>query len=199
MQVTHVCGVLFWAKLHLPHVLTLSFASCVRRFLAFHLVWLIGLFTSVKNGSVDVLEHILSHDECDVDPENNLTKETPLHYAVKLEDHKLRRHIMESLLDAGADTRYVFSIRVTISMFVLNASSSRIKDKEGDTVTDILRPDKPDDKEILALIRKAQAQNTISHNDIADGEYNLVANLSIILTTFSQKMTMMMTGQFLNK
>jgi len=101
------------------------------------------LHLAVKNGSTSVLEDILSHEECDVDPNNSLTGETPLHYAVKLEDPELRRHITESLLEAGADTT--------------------IKDKEGDTVVDILRPD----DEIRDLFRKAQAQNKISSGDIA--------------------------------
>jgi hypothetical protein len=62
---------------------------------------------SVKNGSTDVLDHILSHDNCDVDPINRLEKDTPLHFAMKLEDQSLRKHIVESLLDAGANMKYV--------------------------------------------------------------------------------------------
>ena len=58
------------------------------------------------HGSVDVLEHILSHEECDVDPINRIDKATPLHLAVQLEDPELRLHIVNSLLDAGADTTY---------------------------------------------------------------------------------------------
>lgn len=53
-----------------------------------------------------MLEHILSHDECDVDPVNRLEHATPLHLALQLEDPELRKHVVESLLDAGADTRY---------------------------------------------------------------------------------------------
>jgi ankyrin repeat protein len=60
----------------------------------------------VKHEAVDALEHILSHDECDVDPENSLTGKTPLHYAIELEgESESRLGIVESLLDAGADTR----------------------------------------------------------------------------------------------
>jgi hypothetical protein len=58
----------------------------------------------VKHESLDALEHILSHDECDVDPENSLTGKTPLHYAIELESED-RISIVESLLDAGADMR----------------------------------------------------------------------------------------------
>ena len=61
-------------------------------------------FTSVLHGSTEVLEHILSQDGCDVDPINRIAKDTPLHSAVRLEQPELRYHIVESLLEAGADT-----------------------------------------------------------------------------------------------
>ena len=54
-----------------------------------------------------MLEHILSADECDVDPINRLEGATPLHLALKIEDPELRLHIVESLLDAGANARFV--------------------------------------------------------------------------------------------
>ena len=54
-----------------------------------------------------MLEHILSHEDCDVDPVNRLDKATPLHIAVQIEEEDLRLHICESLLDAGADTSCV--------------------------------------------------------------------------------------------
>lgn len=60
--------------------------------------------------STDALEHILSHEECDVDPQNRLNRATPLHLAVQLEDLDMRKHIVESLLDAGADTRFVIDL-----------------------------------------------------------------------------------------
>lgn len=58
---------------------------------------------SVIRGATDALEHILSHDECDVDPINHIEKATPLHLAMKIEDPELRLHIVNSLLEAGAD------------------------------------------------------------------------------------------------
>ncbi|KAJ6601103.1 ankyrin repeat-containing domain protein [Mycena vulgaris] len=106
-----------------------------------------ALHNAVSHGSTDVLEHILSHDECDVDPINRTEKATPLHLAVRLEDLELRKHIVESLLEAGADTR--------------------IKDKNGDTVLDTLPAD---DTEIHALIRKAQAQASFSQDDVASDD-----------------------------
>jgi len=106
------------------------------------------LHNAVLHGSTDVLEHILSHEDCDVDPVNRIDKATPLHLAVQIEEPKLRLYIFESLLEAGADTS--------------------IKDKNQETVLDIVRTQ---DAELYALIRKYQAQASISRNDIAsDGE-----------------------------
>lgn len=54
-----------------------------------------------------MLEYILSHEECDVDPVNKLEGATPLHLAVALEDLEDRAFFVESLLDAGADFTFV--------------------------------------------------------------------------------------------
>ena len=62
---------------------------------------------SVLYRSTDVLEHILSHEDCDVDPVNRIDKATPLHIAVQIEEPDLRLYICESLLEAGADTSCV--------------------------------------------------------------------------------------------
>lgn len=58
---------------------------------------------SASRASISVLEHILSHEECDVDPVNRLEKATPLHLAVRIEDAELRADCVRSLLEAGAD------------------------------------------------------------------------------------------------
>ncbi|KAF5389565.1 hypothetical protein D9757_004123 [Collybiopsis confluens] len=102
------------------------------------------------SGSVEVLEHILSHEDCDVDPINRINRATPLHLACQLEDDGLRTHIVESLLDAGADTR--------------------IRDKKGELAIDFIPPRDDDTRK---LFRKAQAAATVSKDDIAsddDGE-----------------------------
>ncbi|CAK5275681.1 unnamed protein product [Mycena citricolor] len=106
-----------------------------------------ALHNAVKNGSTDVLEHILSCDGCDVDPVNRIDKATPLHLAVVIDDPELRKYIVDSLLEAGADTR--------------------IKDKNGDTASDLV-PD--DDTEVQTLIRKARAQASVSLDDVADDD-----------------------------
>ena len=67
---------------------------------------------SVKSASIGVLEHILCCDGCDVDPQNRIDKATPLHISLEIKDPQLRYQIVESLLDAGADTRYMTPIHV---------------------------------------------------------------------------------------
>ncbi|KAI0053402.1 ankyrin [Auriscalpium vulgare] len=104
-----------------------------------------ALHYAASLGSLVVLEHILEHEECDVDPINRIEKATPLILAVKLEDQELRLEVVESLLDAGADTR--------------------IKDKAGETALDYLPAD---DKATRALFQKATAVSGVSKDDIAD-------------------------------
>ncbi|KAF8919493.1 ankyrin repeat-containing domain protein [Mucidula mucida] len=107
----------------------------------------LALHIAVSHGSTDVLEHILSHEECDVDPINRIDKATPLHLAVQIEDPELRLHVVDSLLEAGADTR--------------------IKDKNGETAQDLVPPN---DLDVLTLFRKSQAQQSVSMDDVANDE-----------------------------
>ena len=59
---------------------------------------------------MEVLNELLEYDGCDVDYVNHLQGATPLHLAVKIEQPELRALIVDSLLDAGADTQLgVFS------------------------------------------------------------------------------------------
>ena len=53
------------------------------------------------------MEHILTHEDCDVDPINRIERATPLHLAVRIDEPELRRYVVESLLDAGANTWFV--------------------------------------------------------------------------------------------
>ncbi|KAJ3829546.1 hypothetical protein F5880DRAFT_349760 [Lentinula raphanica] len=106
-----------------------------------------ALHIAVQNGSADVLEHILSHEDCDVDPINRINRATPLHLACQLEDDGMRSYMVESLLDAGADTT--------------------IRDKNGELAETFVPPT---DVETKALFRKARAQVlTVSQDDIASG------------------------------
>lgn len=52
------------------------------------------------------MEHLLEQDGCDVDLQNRIERATPLHLALNIDDEELRKAVVESLLDAGADTRY---------------------------------------------------------------------------------------------
>lgn len=51
-----------------------------------------------------MLDHILACENCDVDIPNRIEGSTPLHLAAKLENEDMQNYIVESLLDAGADT-----------------------------------------------------------------------------------------------
>ncbi|OSD00880.1 ankyrin [Trametes coccinea BRFM310] len=113
-----------------------------------------ALHYAASHGYLEILEHLLEHDGCDVDPQNRIEKATPLHLAMKIEDPELRKAVVSSLLEAGADTK--------------------IKDKNGETAIDLIPPE---DTEIRALLRKSQAQASISRDDVADddeddGEYS---------------------------
>jgi hypothetical protein len=68
---------------------------------------LTAISSSASYGSTEVLEHILCHDDCDVDLINSVGRKTPLHLAVQLDDTDRRLYIINSLLDAGADRTYV--------------------------------------------------------------------------------------------
>lgn len=61
-------------------------------------------------GSPEVLEALLVYDGCDVDYVN-IEGATPLHLAVKIPHPPLRALIVDSLLDAGADTRLALFVR----------------------------------------------------------------------------------------
>jgi len=97
-----------------------------------------ALHYAASRGSTDVLEHILTTENCDVDPVNRLEGQTPLHYAVQLEDEDVRKYIVGSLLDAGADTS--------------------IKDKSGCIALDYV---KSSDVEVQTLFKSAATQNAL--------------------------------------
>jgi len=109
-----------------------------------------------------VLDHILSHDLCDVDPVNKLDKATPLHLAVATEKPEVKEYLVDNLLESGADFTFVFLILRSTMITVSN--SFRIRNKYGETAKDLV---KPDDSIILELFRKAEAEASISKDDIA--------------------------------
>ncbi|KAH9950980.1 ankyrin repeat-containing domain protein [Amylocystis lapponica] len=106
-----------------------------------------ALHYAASRGSLSVLEHILSHEDCDVDPVNRLEKATPLHLAMRIDDEETRVSVVESLIDAGADMT--------------------LKDKHGQTAPNLIPAG---DTQIRALVRKAQAGAAISKDDVADDD-----------------------------
>ncbi|KAF8532092.1 ankyrin repeat-containing domain protein [Gautieria morchelliformis] len=111
-----------------------------------------ALHYASQMGSTAVLEHILSCEGCDVDLQNRLEHDTPLHAAIKnLDDPELRNYIVENLLEAGANTR--------------------IKDKNGDIVIDLVSSSSnTHDDELRSAIRKAEALASMPEGDIADDD-----------------------------
>ncbi|KAI0253194.1 ankyrin [Lactifluus subvellereus] len=106
-----------------------------------------ALHYAASQGSVEVLNELLEYDGCDVDYVNRLEGATPLHLAVKIEQPELRALIVDSLLDAGANTH--------------------IKDKEDQVPLDYVPED---DTETRNAFRRHQVQQSISKNDIADDD-----------------------------
>ncbi|TBU42252.1 ankyrin [Dichomitus squalens] len=106
-----------------------------------------ALHYAASNGHLDILEHLLEYEGCDVDIQNRIEKATPLHLAVRIEDAELRAEVVSSLLEAGADPK--------------------IKDKNGELAISFV-PD--DDAATRQLFRKHQAQNSISQSDVANDD-----------------------------
>ncbi|KAF8274303.1 ankyrin [Lactarius quietus] len=106
-----------------------------------------ALHYAASEGSLDVLNEILEYEGCDVDYTNYIEGATPLHLAVKIEEPELRALIVDSLLDAGADTR--------------------IKDKGGQLALNYVAEN---DTETLNAFRRYQVQKSISKNDVVPGD-----------------------------
>lgn len=125
-------------------------------------------FKRSQLGSTTALEHLLSFEGCDVDLQNRLERDTPLHAAIKhLDDPELRNYIVGSLLDAGANTKYVARTQLCTDL----TCRSRVKDKNGDIVIDLVSsPSKTLDDELRSAIRKAEAVASVSQGDIAEGQ-----------------------------
>src|SRR5882757_2115925 len=77
------------------------------------------LRTRALHGSPEVLNELLEHEGCDVDYTNHLEGATPLHLAVKIEHPGLRAYIVDSLLDAGANMRFGFTLAWTLLPSIL--------------------------------------------------------------------------------
>lgn len=73
----------------------------------FRKLLLIKLKNSAKTGSIGCLEVLVNHEEIDLDIQNTLEGNTPLHLAVQYanEDHDMAVAMVELLLAAGADPK----------------------------------------------------------------------------------------------
>ncbi|KAH9996087.1 ankyrin [Russula vinacea] len=105
-----------------------------------------SLRTRASEGSVEVLNELLEYEDCDVDYTNHIEGATPLHLAVKIKEPELRAFIVDSLLDAGADTR--------------------IKDKTGRVPLDYVPED---DTETRNAFHRLQVLKSISSADVVNG------------------------------
>lgn len=123
------------------------------------------LRTRASCGSLDVLNELLEYEEgCDVDL-TNIELETPLHLAVKYGEAELRALMVDSLLDAGAETKLGFHRRTIPFPFDSHGIFS-IKDKTGRVARDYVRED---DTETRTAFRRHEAMRSITTADIADG------------------------------
>jgi hypothetical protein len=77
------------------------------------------LRTRASEGSVYVINGLLEDEGCDVDYTNRLEGATPLHLAVKIKEPELRAFIVDSLLDAGANTLFVFTLTLSLIPSIL--------------------------------------------------------------------------------
>ena len=120
--------------------------------------------TRALKGSLDVLNELLEQEGCDVDYTNRLEGATPLHLAVKFEEPELRAYIVDSLLDAGANTSFVFIL--TWSLFPIDShlGTCSIKDKAGQVALNYVPED---DTETRNAFRRNQVQKSFSRDDVA--------------------------------
>ncbi|KAH8085686.1 hypothetical protein HD553DRAFT_310039 [Filobasidium floriforme] len=120
-----------------------------------------ALHYAIIYASTTVLDHILEHDQCDVDLQNKLQRDTPLHLAVKIEENGregLREYLVQQLVDAGA--------------------SPMIRDRHSLRPIDLLPPPPPgrtDNSEVRALLRRAEAELQLGggagkNSDVADDD-----------------------------
>lgn len=107
---------------------------------------------------------------------NRLDGATPLHIAIQKaaeetdpEGKEARTSVVESLLEAGADTQWVGTTSHAHARFdyAHRDGNNSIKDKNGDVALDLVPKD---DTKLRALIRKAQAEASVSLDDVASGK-----------------------------
>lgn len=112
-----------------------------------------ALHYACESMAVNVLGALLE-EEVDMDLQNRLDGDTPLHITCRLDNEEVRNWILQELLDAGASTT--------------------IKNRAGLRPADLINGDKaarPLGQEALQLLSVSQAQSHIGADDIAYGEF----------------------------
>ncbi|KAE8224523.1 hypothetical protein CF319_g2588 [Tilletia indica] len=108
-----------------------------------------ALHYAAASGSTSVLPALLE-EEVDVDLQNKLEGNTPLHEALRIEDEEERAWVVNQLLEAGADPR--------------------IPNKEGDKPADVVSASKPAGQKLRETLRQAEATAGIDMGDIAQDD-----------------------------
>lgn len=111
------------------------------------------LHYACENISTHVLDAILEQ-EIDVDAQNRIEGDAPLHVACKVENEEARNWLVQQLLDAGATTT------------TLNRAGLRPVD-----LIVGARAETPLGKELIQMLTMTQAENALGADDIAYGMY----------------------------
>ncbi|KAK0533323.1 hypothetical protein OC842_002994 [Tilletia horrida] len=108
-----------------------------------------ALHYAAASASTSVLPALLE-EEVDVDLQNKLEGNTPLHEALRIEDEDERAWIVDQLLEAGADPR--------------------IPNKEGDKPADCVSAATPAGQKLRDTLRHAEATAGIAISDVAQDD-----------------------------
>lgn len=123
---------------------------------------------------MEALDHLLDQEGLEVDPINRMEKETPLHkavrYAIGEKEHGL--DIVEILIDAGADPRFVYPSS-RLRHFPAHGNSdvrpraNRIRNKHKQRPIDIVDPR---DTKLREILQRAEYAMTAGNDVVADDD-----------------------------
>ncbi|KAL9931988.1 hypothetical protein V8E36_009049 [Tilletia maclaganii] len=108
-----------------------------------------ALHYAAASGSTSVLP-VLLEEEVDVDLQNKLEGNTPLHEALRIVDEEERAWVVEQLLEAGADPRVV--------------------NKDGDKPADAVSASTPAGQALKQKLRQAEATAGIDMRDVVQDD-----------------------------
>jgi uncharacterized protein len=128
-----------------------------------------ALHVASLRGSLDCLDVLLDQEGVEVDPRNRMEGDTPLHSAARLsveegaEDEA--RAIIEMLLEAGADPRYVLPPSARVKLTFLIRIRNRGKLKAVDIVP-------PQHTEIKNVLKRAELKYIMGY-DVVEGNASI--------------------------